>query len=393
MDIKKLPENNFYFSSESVTEGHPDKICDSISDCILDACLSSDPNAKVACETVAKSNMILIAGEITTTANFNEEQIVRDRLREIGYNDEKKGINYESCDVIKKITKQSPDISQAVSENKKDEDIGAGDQGLMFGYATNETEEYIPFSFLMATKLANKLTEVRKNKILPWLRPDGKTEVTVQYEKKITGEVIPIRIENILISAQHDPDIQNEEIKNKIIENVINTVIPKDKIDNNTKILINPSGKFIIGGPEGDCGLTGRKIIVDTYGGWGGHGGGAFSGKDCSKVDRSGAYMARWIAKSLVAEKLCKRCLVQLSYSIGISEPLSVYVDSYGTVIEGKSDEKLAEIVVKNFNMKPGKIIQDLKLNRPIFKKTATGGHFGRNEPEFLWEVPKKLDY
>ena len=393
MDIKKLPENHFYFSSESVTEGHPDKICDSISDCILDACLSSDPNAKVACETVAKSNMILIAGEITTTANFNEEQIVRDRLREIGYNDEKKGINYESCDVIKKITKQSPDISQAVSENKKDEDIGAGDQGLMFGYATNETEEYIPFSFLMATKLANKLTEVRKNKILPWLRPDGKTEVTVQYEKKITGEVIPIRIENILISAQHDPDIQNEEIKNKIIENVINTVIPKDKIDNNTKILINPSGKFIIGGPEGDCGLTGRKIIVDTYGGWGGHGGGAFSGKDCSKVDRSGAYMARWIAKSLVAEKLCKRCLVQLSYSIGISEPLSVYVDSYGTVIEGKSDEKLSEIVVKNFNMKPGKIIQDLKLNRPIFKKTATGGHFGRNEPEFLWEVPKKLDY
>ena len=393
MDIKKLPENHFYFSSESVTEGHPDKICDSISDCILDACLSSDPNAKVACETVAKSNMILLAGEITTTANFNEEQIVRDRLREIGYNDEKKGINYESCDVIKKITKQSPDISQAVSDNKKDEDIGAGDQGLMFGYATNETEEYMPFSFLMATKLAEKLTEVRKNKILPWLRPDGKTEVTVEYEKKNTGEVIPIRIENILISAQHDPDIQNEEIKNKIIENVINTVIPKDKLDNNTRILINPSGKFIIGGPEGDCGLTGRKIIVDTYGGWGGHGGGAFSGKDCSKVDRSGAYVARWIAKSLVAEKLCKRCLVQLSYSIGISEPLSVYVDSYGTVVQGKSDEQLSEIVIKNFNLKPGKIIQDLKLNRPIFKKTSTGGHFGRNDPDFLWEIPKKLDY
>ncbi len=393
MDIKKLPENHFYFSSESVTEGHPDKICDSISDCILDACLSSDPNAKVACETVAKSNMILLAGEITTTANFNEEQIVRDRLREIGYNDEKKGINYESCDVIKKITKQSPDISQAVSDNKKDEDIGAGDQGLMFGYATNETEEYMPFSFLMATKLAEKLTEVRKNKILPWLRPDGKTEVTVEYEKKNTGEVIPIRIENILISAQHDPDIQNEEIKNKIIENVINPIIPKDKLDNNTRILINPSGKFIIGGPEGDCGLTGRKIIVDTYGGWGGHGGGAFSGKDCSKVDRSGAYVARWIAKSLVAEKLCKRCLVQLSYSIGISEPLSVYVDSYGTVVQGKSDEQLSEIVIKNFNLKPGKIIQDLKLNRPIFKKTSTGGHFGRNDPDFLWEIPKKLDY
>ena len=221
----------------------------------------------------------------------------------------------------------------------------------MFGYATNEAEEYIPFSFLMATKLANKLTEVRKNKILPWLRPHGKTEVTVEYEKKITGEVIPIRIENILISAQYNPDIQNEEIKNKIIENVINTVIPNDKMDNNTKILINPSGKFIIGGPEGDCGLTGRKIIFDTYGSWGGHDGGAFSGKDCSKVDRNGAYMARWIAKSLVAVKLCKRCLVQLSYSIGISEPLSVYVDSYGTIIDRKSDEKLSEIVVKNFNM------------------------------------------
>ena len=393
MDLKVLPENHFYFSSESVTEGHPDKICDSISDCILDACLTSDPNAKVACECVAKSNMILIAGEITTTSNFNEEQIIRDRLKEIGYNDEKKGINYESCDVIKKITKQSPDIHQAVSENKKDEDIGAGDQGLMFGYATDETEEYMPFSFLMATKLADRLTQVRKDKILTWLRPDGKTEVTVEYEKKENGQVKPIRIENILISCQHDPDIQNDEIISKIKENVINPIIPKDKMDSNTKILINPSGKFIIGGPEGDCGLTGRKIIVDTYGGWGGHGGGAFSGKDCSKVDRSGAYMARWIAKSLVHEKLCKRCLVQISYSIGICQPLSVFVDSYGTVIEGKSDEDLAQIVIKNFDMRPGKIIQELKLNRPIFKKTATGGHFGRNDPDFLWEIPKKLDY
>ena len=393
MDVNKLPDNHFFFSSESVTEGHPDKICDSISDCILDACLTSDPNAKVACECVAKSNMILIAGEITTTSNFNEEQIIRDRLKEIGYNDEKKGINYESCDVIKKITKQSPDIHQAVSENKKDEDIGAGDQGLMFGYATDETEEYMPFSFLMSTKLADRLTQVRKDKILTWLRPDGKTEVTVEYEKKENGQVKPIRIENILISCQHDPDIQNDEIISKIKENVINPIIPKDKMDSNTKILINPSGKFIIGGPEGDCGLTGRKIIVDTYGGWGGHGGGAFSGKDCSKVDRSGAYMARWIAKSLVHEKLCKRCLVQISYSIGICQPLSVFVDSYGTVIEGKSDEDLAQIVIKNFDMRPGKIIQELKLNRPIFKKTATGGHFGRNDPDFLWEIPKKLDY
>ena len=263
----------------------------------------------------------------------------------------------------------------------------------MFGYATDETEEYMPFSFLMATKLADRLTQVRKDKILTWLRPDGKTEVTVEYEKNENGQVKPIRIENILISCQHDPDIQNDEIISKIKEHVINPVVPKDKMDSNTKILINPSGKFIIGGPEGDCGLTGRKIIVDTYGGWGGHGGGAFSGKDCSKVDRSGAYMARWIAKSLVHEKLCKRCLVQISYSIGICQPLSVFVDSYGTVIAGKSDEDLAQIVIKNFDMRPGKIIQELKLNRPIFKKTATGGHFGRNDPDFLWEIPKKLDY
>ena len=307
-NLNNLPDDHFFFSSESVTEGHPDKMCDSFSDSILDACLQQDPNAKVAIEAVTKSNMVMIFGEMSTTANINIEQIIRDRIKEIGYDDEKKGINWETCDIILKISKQSPDISQAVHENKKEEDIGAGDQGLMFGYATDETPELFPFSHLMALKLSERLTEVRKSKLIPWLRPDGKTEVVVEYKKE-KGRVIPVRIENILISAQHDTEVQNEEIREKLIANVINPIIPKEMMDANTKILINPSGKFIIGGPESDAGLKGRKIIVDTYGGWGAHGGGAFSGKDPSKVDRSGAYMARWIAKSLVAGGLCKRVL------------------------------------------------------------------------------------
>ena len=392
MNVSSLPDNHFYFSSESVTEGHPDKLCDSISDSILDACLKDDPHAKVAIETVAKSNLVFVCGEITTTAHINIDQIIRDRIKEVGYDDEKKGINWETCDIIQKITKQSPDISQAVHENKKDEDIGAGDQGLMFGYATDETEELFPFSHLMALRLSDKLTEVRKNKTLSWLRPDGKTEVTVEYKKE-NGACIPVRIENILISAQHDPQISLDEIKEKLTTHVINQVIPKNMLDSRTKIFINPSGKFIIGGPEGDAGLTGRKIIVDTYGGWGAHGGGAFSGKDSSKVDRSGAYMGRWIAKSLVASGLCKRCLVQITYSIGIAEPLSVFVDTYGTCSQDKTDWDLAEIVKKNFNLRPGFIIKDLQLKRPIFKKTSVSGHFGRNDPDFLWEIPKKLQY
>ena len=389
--MQKLPENHFFFTSESVTEGHPDKLCDLLSDSILDACLEQDPNSKVAIEAIAKSNMILIAGELSTHAKIDIDEIVRNRIKEIGYDDESKGLNYKTCDILQKITLQSPDISQAVHEGKKEEDFGAGDQGHMFGYATNETEELFPFSHLMAIKLSMKLTEVRKKGILPWLRPDGKTQATVEYKKE-NGNVIPIRIQNILISTQHEPNISNETIKESIKTHVIQEVIPKEMIDKNTNFYINPSGIFIIGGPEADTGLTGRKIIVDTYGGWGAHGGGAFSGKDSSKVDRSAAYAARWAAKSLVAQGLCSRVLVQIAYSIGISEPLSVFVDSYGTVKEGLTDRLLSQIVVKNFNLRPGVIIKDLDLKKPIFKKTACGGHFGRNDVEFKWEVPKVLD-
>ena len=386
----QLKPGHFFFSSESVTEGHPDKLCDILSDSILDACLSKDPNAKVAIESVAKSNMILIAGELTTTADVEIEQIVRNAIKERGYDDEAKGLNYQTCEVILKITRQSPDISQAVHEGKQDEDYGAGDQGHMFGYATDEAEQAFPFSHLMALRLSEKLTEVRKNGTLKWLRPDGKTQVTVEYEKK-DGNVIPLRIQNILISTQHDPQVSQKEIEDKIKEYVIKPVIPADKLDDNTKYFINPSGRFIIGGPEADSGLTGRKIIVDTYGGWGAHGGGAFSGKDSSKVDRSAAYAARWIAKSLVNAKFCKRVLVQIAYSIGIAQPLSVFVDTYGTALNGKTDEELSAIVLKNFDLRPGVIIKELGLKRPIFAKTAAGGHFGRNEPEFTWEIPKCL--
>ena len=389
--MQKLPENHFFFTSESVTEGHPDKLCDLLSDSILDACLAQDEDSKVAIEAVAKSNMILIAGELSTRAKIDIDEIVRNCIKEIGYDDESKGLNYQTCDILQKITIQSPDISQAVHEGKKEEDFGAGDQGHMFGYATNETEELFPFSHLMAIQLSMKLTEVRKKGILPWLRPDGKTQVTVEYKRE-NGNMIPIRIQNILISTQHEPNIPNETIKESIKTHVIQEVIPKEMVDKNTNFYINPSGIFIIGGPEADTGLTGRKIIVDTYGGWGAHGGGAFSGKDSSKVDRSAAYAARWAAKSLVAQGLCSRALVQIAYSIGISEPLSVFVDSYGTVKNGLNDRILSEIVIKNFNLKPGVIIKELNLKKPIFKKTACGGHFGRRDPDFKWEVPKTLD-
>ena len=390
--MQPLEKDHFLFTSESVTCGHPDKLCDSISDTILDACLSQDPESKVAIETVAKSNMILLAGEITTNAKLDFDKLVRDRIKEIGYDNEQKGLNYKTCDIIKNINCQSKDISQAVHENKKDEDICAGDQGLMFGYATNETKELFPFSHLMALRLATKLTEVRNNKQIKYLRPDGKTQVTVEYKKE-NGRTIPVRVHTILISTQHDPDIKNEQIQTDIKKFVIEPVIPKEYLDDKTIYHINPSGKFVIGGPEADSGLTGRKIVVDTYGGWGAHGGGCFSGKDCSKVDRSGAYAARWIAKSLVNEKLCDRVLVQVSYSIGIAEPISIFVNSYGTVKKGFTDKKLMEIVLKNFNLRPGIIIRDLKLKNPIFAKTAVGGHFSRENEGFPWEVPKKLEY
>ena len=389
--MQNLEEGHYYFTSESVTEGHPDKLCDLISDSILDACLAQDPHSKVAMETIAKSNMILLAGELTTNAKINIDQIVRDKIKEIGYDDEKKGLNYKTCDVIQKITLQSKDISQAVHENKKDEDIGAGDQGLMFGYATKETKELFPFSHLMALKLSLKLTEVRKKGEIKYLRPDGKTHVTVEYKEE-NGRMTPVRVQTILISTQHDDNVDNETIKKDIMKYVIEPVIPKEMLDDKTQYFINPSGKFIIGGPEADAGLTGRKIIVDTYGGWGAHGGGAFSGKDASKVDRSGAYAARWIAKSLVAAGLCDRVLVQISYSIGIADPLSIYVNTYGTVKEGYTDKKLVDIVKKNFCLKPGIIIRDLNLKSPIFSKTACGGHFSREDQGFTWEVPKKLE-
>jgi S-adenosylmethionine synthetase len=287
------------------------------------------------------------------------------------------------------VTQQSPDIDQAVTK-KEEEDIGAGDQGHMFGYATDETPELFPFSHLMALKLSERLTEVRKNKTIPWLRPDGKTQVTVEY-KKVGNNIVPIRIHNILISTQHDSDVTNEEIKSNVLEHIVKPIVPKEYLDDETKYFINPSGVFIIGGPEADAGLTGRKIIVDTYGGWGAHGGGAFSGKDPSKVDRSAAYAARWIAKSLVANKLCKRVLVQISYSIGIADPLSIHVDTFGTVSEGKTDSDLMDLVIEKFNLKPGVIIRELKLKRPIYKKTSAYGHFGRNDVDFTWETPKVL--
>ena len=321
---------------------------------------------------------------------MNIEQLVRNKIKEIGYDNEKKGLNYETCEVILKLTQQSPDISQAVHENKKDEEIGAGDQGIMFGYATDETKELFPLSHLLALKLSDRLTEVRKTKLINYLRPDGKTQVTVEYKKE-GANIIPIRIQIVLISAQHDPEIALEDIKTDLIKHVVKHVIPENMLDENTQYFINPSGIFVIGGPEAGAGLTGRKIIVDTYGGWGAHGGGAFSGKDPSKVDRSAAYAARWVAKSLVAAELCKRVLVQISYSIGISDPLSIYIDSYGTVQKGKSDRDLFDIIINNFNLKPGVIIKDLKLKRNVYSKTATHGHFGRNDPDFLWEEPKKL--
>jgi len=378
------------FSSEHVTEGHPDKMADQVSDAVVDACLAGDPFSKVACETATKTGMVMIFGEITTKAKLNYDQIVRDTLKKIGYDHKDKGIDYKTCNVIVAIEEQSPDIAQGVHIGKSVEEMGAGDQGIMFGYATNETEEAMPFSHLLATKIGARLTEVRKQGICPWVRPDGKTQVTVRY-KEVNGEMIPQSVHTILISTQHADGISNEKIRADLMEHVIKPVVPaKYLVD--TRYVLNPSGRFVIGGPHGDAGLTGRKIIVDSYGGWGAHGGGAFSGKDPSKVDRSAAYMGRWIAKSLVKAGLVKRCLVQISYAIGVAEPLSVFVETYGTAM-GKTEEEIAEIVKKNFDLRPGCLIRELDLKRPIYNKTSCYGHFGRQEPEFIWETAKKLQY
>jgi len=394
MEIKesdtKEDEEIFLFTSESVNEGHPDKLCDQVSDAILDACLKEDPQSKVACETCTKTGMVMVFGEITTKANVNYEQVVRDTLRHIGYDDNAKGLDYRTCSVVVAIENQSPDIAQGVHVNKSVEEIGAGDQGHMFGYATDETECLMPLTHLMATKLGEKLTEVRKSGKLKWVRPDGKTQVVIAY-KKINGAMVPQYVHTIVISTQHDDGVTNEVIRQDLMEHVIKPVVDAKYLNEKTIYHLNPSGRFVIGGPHGDAGLTGRKIIIDTYGGWGAHGGGAFSGKDPTKVDRSAAYFARWIAKALVAAKLCKRCLVQLSYAIGVAEPLSVFVDSYGTGV--KSDFQLAKIVKANFDCRPGCIIRDLKLLRPIYQKTACYGHFGRDNEDHEWEKIKELKY
>ena len=384
------------FTSESVTEGHPDKICDAVSDAILDAMIAQDPMSRVACETCATTGLVMVMGEITSKANVDIAQIVRDTVNEIGYNRGKYGFDAETCAVMVTLDKQSPDIAMGVDkaletkENRMSDDeieaIGAGDQGMMFGYATNETEEYMPYAIAMAHKLARRLTEVRKDGTLPYLRPDGKTQVTVEYDEN--GK--PARLDTIVLSTQHDPDVTQEQIHADIRKYVFDAVLPADMVDEKTRFLINPTGRFVIGGPHGDSGLTGRKIIVDTYGGYARHGGGAFSGKDCTKVDRSAAYAARYVAKNIVAAGLADKCEIQLSYAIGVAQPTSIMVDTYGT---GKiSETKLVDIIRENFDLRPAGIIKMLDLRRPIYKQTAAYGHFGRNDLDLPWEKTDKTD-
>jgi S-adenosylmethionine synthetase len=370
--------DRFLFTSESVTEGHPDKIADQISDAILDACLEQDPLSRVACETLTCTGLVVVAGEITTQAYVDFQTLVRETVREIGYDDALKGFDCNTCGVISTINRQSPDIAQGVDTG------GAGDQGMMFGYATNETPELMPTPISLAHRLAEKLTEVRKNGKLPYLRPDGKSQVTVEYDSNYR----PVRVNAVVISTQHAEDVGNEQLRKEILEQVIKAVIPAELLDAKTKYHINPTGRFVIGGPMGDTGLTGRKIIVDTYGGMGRHGGGAFSGKDPTKVDRSAAYMARYVAKNIVAAGLAERCEVQLAYAIGVAEPVSVRIDTFGTGTV--SEQRLIELVRENFQLTPKGIIESLNLRRPIFKKTAAYGHFGRSGESFTWEATDK---
>jgi len=380
-----LAPGHFLFTSESVGEGHPDEICDQVSDAILDACLEQDPFSKVACETATKTGMIMVFGEISTKAQFDYQKVIRDTIKEIGYDDSEKGFDYKTCNILVAIEQQSPDIAQGLDHGSL-EGLGAGDQGLMFGYATSETPELMPLTIVLAHKLNKALSVARRTGALPWLRPDTKTQVTIEY-KRDGGAVIPLRVDTVVVSTQHSDDITTEELRKEILEKIVKQVIPADLRDERTVYHIQPSGRFVIGGPQGDAGLTGRKIIVDTYGGWGAHGGGAFSGKDFSKVDRSAAYTARWIAKSLVSAGLAQRVLVQLSYAIGVAEPLSIFVDSYGT--GKKTDEELVEVIRKNFDLRPGVIVRQLDLQKPVYRKTASYGHFGN--PEYTWEKPKQL--
>ena len=386
----------YIFTSESVTEGHPDKICDAVSDAILDACMAEDPMSRVACETAMCTGFALVTGEITTKAVIDYQKIVRDTIREIGYDDSSKGFDADTCAVFVAMDQQSPDIAMGVDKalearessmtDEQIEAIGAGDQGMMFGYATNETPEYMPYSINLAHKLTRKLTEVRKNGTLAYLRADGKSQVSVEYDENNK----PVRLEAIVISTQHDEKVTQEQIHEDIRKYVIDAVVDPAMVDGNTKIYINPTGRFVIGGPHGDAGLTGRKIIVDTYGGVGRHGGGAFSGKDCTKVDRSAAYAARYVAKNLVAAGYADRMEIQLSYAIGVAQPTSINVNTFGT---GKvSEEKIVEVIRKHFDLRPAGIIKMLDLRRPIYKQTAAYGHFGRTDVDLPWEKLDKVD-
>ncbi len=376
--------SRYQFTSESVTEGHPDKLCDQVSDAILDAILAQDAKARVACETLAKTGIVMVAGEITTTAVIDFPDVVRQTVRDIGYTSSEMGFDAGTCSVLTAIAKQSPDISQGVTEGEGlYKEQGAGDQGLMFGYATDETAELMPAPITYAHQLAKRLADVRKSRKLDFLRPDGKTQVTIEYENDV-----PVRCDTIVVSTQHSPDVKHKTLKEAVIDLVITKVIPKKLIDKNTKLFVNPTGRFVIGGPYGDCGLTGRKIIVDTYGGMGRHGGGAFSGKDPSKVDRSACYYARYVAKNVVAAGLAKRCEVQVAYAIGVARPVGVHVTTYGTGLVG--DEELEKYIMKNFDMRPKALIEELDLLRPIYRDTASYGHFGRSE--FSWEDTSRAE-
>ena len=387
-----MEKEKILFTSESVTEGHPDKMCDAISDAILDAIMEKDPMGRVACETATTTGLVLVMGEITTSAYVDIQKIVRDTVREIGYTRGKYGFDADTCAVITAIDEQSADIALGVDkalEAKMGEDeidaIGAGDQGIQFGYASNETEEYMPYPISLAHKLSRQLTKVRKDGTLSYLRPDGKTQVTVEYDD---GK--PSRLDAVVLSTQHDPDITQEQIHEDIKREVFDKILPADMVDDETKFFINPTGRFVIGGPHGDAGLTGRKIIVDTYGGYARHGGGAFSGKDCTKVDRSAAYAARYVAKNIVAAGLADKCEIQLSYAIGVAEPTSIMVDTFGT--GKKSNQELVDLIRKHFDLRPAGIIKMLDLRRPIYKQTAAYGHFGRNDLDLPWERLDKVD-